>query len=192
MFENNKFSSVAEAIDLVLTEAREMRNTGLHFRIIHRFRAPETECLPGEEVLAICLVHRGREYQLPISPALLLLADYLLLHSRFAQTASQISNGIHESGFYAEHGRNGGRQRIRRIPRSAIREYIRRLHRALAIAFEDAGLSVDPESVLVVEQSVSNHALYRWRAVVEVAHFDSSAEHLQPLWGGALVWDSSR
>ena len=140
--------------------------------------------MPGEEVLAIFLVYRGREYQLPLSPALLLMGDYLLHHSRFAQTASQISNGIHAGGFYAEHGRNGAQQKTRRIPRSAIREYIRRLHRALAVAFEEASLCIDPESVLVVEASVSNHALYRWRAVVEVAHIDSSAEHLRPLWGG--------
>jgi hypothetical protein len=160
MFENDKSGPVAEAIDLVLTEAREMRSTGLHFRIFHQFRAPGTECLPGEEVLAICLDYRGREYQLPLSPSLLLICDYLLRHSRFAQTATQISIGIHESGFYAEHGRNVGRQRTRRIPRSAIREYIRRLHRALAIALKKAGLSIDPESILVVEQSVSNHARY--------------------------------
>ena len=128
-------------------------------------------------------MHRAREYQLPLPPAPLLLADYLLRNSRFAQTASQIATGIHEGKFYAEHARNGARQRIRRIPRSAIREYIRRLHRALAVAFEEASLYIDPETVLMVEQSVSNHALYRWRAIVEVAHLDSSAERLQPLWG---------
>ena len=174
MFVNDNLVPVAEAIDLVLTEARQIRAAGLHFRIIHRFRPPGTDCVPGEEVLAIFFVHRGRECQLRLSPALLLIADYLLRYSRFAQTASQISDGIHEGRFYAEYGRSGKRQRIRRIPRSAIREYIRRLHRALAMAFEETGFGTAPESVLVVTQSVSNHALYRWKALVEVIHMDCS------------------
>jgi len=180
MFVNDKLAPVAEAIDLVLTEAREIRTIGPHFRIIHRFRAPRTECWPGEEVIAIFLVYRGHEYQLSLSPAPLLIADYLLRHSRFAQTASQIASGIRSDGFYAEHGRNAGRQRIKRIPRSAVREYIRRLHQALAMAASKAGLSIDPENILVVEQSVSNHAIYRWRGVVEIAHLDSAAATLQP------------
>jgi len=109
------------------------------------------------------------------------------------KTASQISSGIRHDGFYAGHGRNSGRQRIRRIPRSAIREYVRRLHGALAMVFKEAKIDIDPETVLVVQQSVSNHALYRWRGVVELAHLDARAEHLQPLWGGnSLEWSTPR
>lgn len=74
-----------EEIDFVLAERKQLLTRGLAFRIVHRFRAPRTECWPGEEVFAIFLVHRGREYQLALSPALLLFADYMLRHSRLAQ-----------------------------------------------------------------------------------------------------------
>ena len=78
MFANDKLAPVNEAIDLLLAEIREIKSFGLAFRIVHRFHAPFAGCLPGEEVLAVLLVHRGREYQLALSPALLLVADYLL------------------------------------------------------------------------------------------------------------------
>jgi hypothetical protein len=141
--------------------------------------------MPGEEVLAIFLVYRGREYQLRLSAALLLLADYLLRHSRCAQTATQISIGIHDGyGFYAEHGTNGRRQRIWRIPRSAIREDVKRLKRALAAVFKQANVGVDPADVLVTQDTVSNQVLYRWKCRPEVVHIDSTAAKDQPLLGG--------
>lgn len=146
---------------------------------------PGTDCAPGEEVLALFLVHRGQKYQLRLSPAQLLLADYLLRHSRFAQTASQIATGIHASGFYSEHAINGRdrRQRIRHIPRTAIKVYVGRLRRALAIAFHEANLRIDPLDILTVEESLGNRVLYRWKAAVEVIHVDLTAANDQPLWG---------
>lgn len=137
----------------------------------------------GEEILAIFLVYDGRDYQLRLSAALLILADYLLRHGRYAQTATQVSTGIHADGFYAEHGKNGRRQRIQRIPRSAIREHIKRLKVAIALAFDEANLSLDPETVLQSEESVSNQMLYRWRAIVDVVHINSMAANAQPLLG---------
>jgi hypothetical protein len=103
-----------------------------------------------------------------LSPGQLLVGDYLLRNSQFAQTASHIANGIHAGSFYCEHATNGHgrRQRMRRIPRAAIREYIKRLHRALAIAFHEANLRIDPLDVLTVEESVGNQVLYRWKAAV--------------------------
>jgi hypothetical protein len=184
MFGSDKFSPVIETLDLLRAERQAIKFGRLPFRIIHRFRTPRTDCMAGEEVLASLLLHRGREYQLPLSPALLLLADYLLRNSRYSQTASQIATGIHASDFYSEHGSNGRRQRIRRIPRSAIREYIKRLRRALALVFSEEMLRIDPRDVLVAEESVSNHLLYRWRAVVEVTHVDSTSANVQPIWGG--------
>ena len=170
MFRNDNFAPVIEAVDVLRAELRQIASGRLHFRIVHRFRPPGADCVPGEEVLAILFVHRGHEYQLRLSPAMLLVADYLLRHSRYAQTASQIATGIHEGSFYCEYGYTGRGQRTWRIPRSAIKEYIKRLHRALAWAFSEARIRVDPNDVLVTEESTSNHVLYRWRAVVEVVH----------------------
>jgi hypothetical protein len=181
---NDKLKSLMEEIEFLAAERREFSARGLSFRIVHRFRMPGTVCVAGEECLAIFLVYRGREYQLLLSPALLLLADYLLRHSRFAQTATQVAAGIHSADFYTEYGMNGRpRRRIRRLPRSAIREYMQRLRQALAAAFDEAGLYIDPNDVLVAEESVSNHVLYRWKnAAVEVIHLDSTVANVQPLF----------
>jgi len=184
MFTNDSFAPVIDNVKLLIAEVNQLRSLGLHFRNVHRLRMPGTDCAPGEEVLAIFLVYRGHEYQLRLSPALLLLADFLLRNSRFAQTASQISTGIHASSFYSEHATNdhGRRQRMKRIPRTAIKEYIKRLHRALSLAFHEANLRIDPLDVLTVEESVGNQVLYRWKAKVEVVHLDLTAADVQPLW----------
>ena len=181
MFGNDSFGPVIEAVDLLRAELREINRGRLHFRIVHRFRQPGVDCAPGEEVIAVFLVSRGREYQLLISPAQLLLADFLMRNSQCAQTASQIAAGIHDNSFYSEHGRNGGGQRVRRVLRTEVKEYVKRLHRALTLAFTDARLRIDPRDVLEVKESVSNHVLYRWRAVADIEHIDSTAKNLQPL-----------
>src|ERR1035441_9704188 len=90
-------------IDLLFAEMAELRSSGPHFRIYHRFRKPGTDCAPGEEILAVCLVHRGREYHLRLSLALRILFDYLARHSRFPQSASQIAAGVRADRFSAQH-----------------------------------------------------------------------------------------
>ena len=184
MFSNDSFAPVVDHVELLIAELNQLKSSGWPFKITHRFRLPGVDCASGEEVLAICFVPRGHEYQLHLSPALLLVADYLLRHARFAQTASQIASGIHASSFYSEHATNGHgrRQRMKRIPRTAIREYIRRLHRALAMAFHEANLRIDPLDILTVEESVGNQVLYRWKAAVEVVHLDLTAADVKPLW----------
>jgi hypothetical protein len=181
---SDSLRSLVEEIDFLAAERKELFDRGPSFRTVHRFRMPGTDCWPGEEVFAIFLAYRGHEYQLLLSPALLLLADYLLRHSRYAQTATQIATGIHASGgFYAEQGMNGRRrQRIPRIPRSAIREYIKRIRSALVVAFDEAELRIDPNDVLVTQESVSNHVLYRWKGIIEVAHLDYTAADVRPLF----------
>jgi len=145
---------------------------------------PGTDCMPGEEIFAIFLLHRGRAYQLRLSLSLLILLDYLARSSRSAQTAAQIECGVRKDDFYTEHAANaaGRRKLVRRIPRSAVRELVRRLHRAFGLAFRDAGLRLDPRSVLLVQPTVSNQVLYRLRASVQWVHIDSVSADVQPLW----------
>jgi hypothetical protein len=184
MHTNSSLAPVTHDVRLLIAELNQLRSSLLPFKIVHRLRLPGTDCAPGEEVLAICFTPRGHEHQLPLSPAQLLLGDYLLRNQRFAQTASQISSGIQASSFYSEKyatNGDGRRHRMRRIPRTAIRQYIRRLHKALAIAFQAANLGIDPRDVLTVEESVGNQVLYQWRAVVEVIHFDLTRADVQPL-----------
>jgi hypothetical protein len=184
LFTNDSLAPVADDVRLLVAELNQLRSSRLAFKIVHRYRLPGTDCATGEEVWAICFTPRGHEHQLRLSPALLLLGDYLLRNQRFAQTASQISGGIHASGFYSErYAQNGEgrRQRMRRIPRTAIRQYIRRLHQALALAFQEANLDINASDVLTVEESVGNQVLYQWKAVVEVIHFDLTRADVQPL-----------
>jgi hypothetical protein len=180
---NNSLALVVHDVQLLIAELNQLKSARLPFRVTHRFRMPGTDCADGEEILALCFTPRGHEYQLRLSPALLVLGDYLLRNQRFAQTAGQISTGIQASRFYSEHATNGHgqRQRMRSIPRTAIKEYIKRLHRALAFAFHEAHLRIDPREVLTVEESVGNQVLYQWKAVVDVVHFDLTRADAQPL-----------
>jgi hypothetical protein len=181
---SSSLAPVAHDVRLLIAELNQLKSSRLPFRITHRYRLPGTECAPGEEVLAICFTPRGNEHQLPLSPALLLLGDYLLRNKQFGQTASQIEAGIDAGSFYSEQyatNARGRRQRMRRISRSAIREYVRRLHEALAIVFEKGNLRIDPRDVLTEEKSVGNQVLYRWNATVEVVHHDLKEAYAQPL-----------
>ena len=64
MFAHDEMMTIIEEVDVLVAEIRELNENGPHFRILHRFHAPGTDCAPGEEVAGIYLVHRGREYHL--------------------------------------------------------------------------------------------------------------------------------
>src|ERR1035441_2466704 len=173
-------------IDLLFAEMAELRSSGPHFRIYHRFRKPGTDCAPGEEILAVCLVHRGREYYLRLSLALRILFDFLARHSRFPQSARQIELGIRADDFYERHAVNATRRKplTRKIPRSAVRVYVARLRRALSLAFKEAGLRIDASSVLVSRQTVGNELGYQLKANCDWLHIDLTSQNSQPLWAG--------
>jgi len=180
----NSQSAVLDKVDLLLAEISHLRSAGPHFRITHRFRLPGSDCLPGEEVFAVFLIYHGREFQLRLSLAQRLLFDYLARHSRLAQSASQIEFGTRADEFYRQHGKNArsGRALTRRIPRSAIREHIKRLRQALALAFREAHLLLDPQRVLVVKQTHSNEVGYQLRATCRWTHLDLASSESEPVW----------
>lgn len=177
-------SAVLNTVDVMLAEARRIRSAEIDLRIIHRLRIPGTECLQGEEIFAAFWIFRGREYQLPLALSQLILLDYLARHSRVAQSAKQIELGIRSDAFYREHGRNAKCRKalVRQIPRSAVREHIRRLHKAIAFVFHKANLPLDPRRVLVVTETVSNEVGYQLRANCHWTHLDLTARDFQPLW----------
>jgi len=182
---SSPISAVLDTVDLMLGEVRHLRALGPHFRIVHRFRMPGSDCLPGEEIFAVFLIWRGHEYHLRLSPALLILVDFLAHHTRIAQSAKQIELGIRATDFYREHAKNanGRLAIIRRIPRSAVREHVKRLRRALAYAFREAGLLIAPDKVLVVEQTVTNEVAYRLRATFLWTHIDLASRDVKPVNG---------
>jgi hypothetical protein len=184
MSSSGDLSSVLNAVDLIVEEVKRLRSRGPHFRIIHRFRMPGSHCLPGEEIFAVFLVYRGREYQLPLSPAQLLVLDFLAKHSRVAQSAKQIELGIRMDDFYIRHGMNAKSRSllVRRIPRSAVREHIKRIHLGLDLVFREANLLLDPFKVLTIERTVSNEVHYRLRASCQWTHLDLTSLDSEPVW----------
>jgi hypothetical protein len=179
-------SSVLNKVDLLVAEIVHLRTAGPHCRIVHRFRMPGSGCLPGEEVFAVFLVYRGYEYQLRLTLAQRLLFEFLANHSRLAQSARQIELGIRADDFFRFHAKNAnGRTTLtRRIPRSSIKEHIRRLLQALGLAFQEAGIGIDPRGVLIVQDTVGNEVGYKLKATCTWTHIDLTARDYQPLWGG--------
>jgi hypothetical protein len=175
-----------EEIDFLLAERKELSARGPNFRIVHRFRMPGTDCWPGEEIFAVFLVYRGREYHLRLPLALRILFDYLARHSRVPQSARQIELGVRADDFYRRHAANGtGRRAVTRsMARSFVRQYARRLRLALELAFEGANLRIDSHDVLIEKKTVGNEVGYQLRANVDWVHLDLATQESQPLWGG--------
>jgi len=166
---------VLEKVELVLTEVAEMRARGPHFRIYHRFHDFDSglTCAPGEEIFGVCLVHRSREHFLSLSLSLRLLFDYLARYSRFPQNAAQIEAGIRADRFCTQHGKRAGEpcRLTRKITRSYVRVYIQRLRTGMLCVFREAGLTIDPNVVVVSEATVSSEMGYRLKASFEWVHW---------------------
>jgi fructose-1,6-bisphosphatase len=171
----NDLLRIIDEVDLLVAEIHETSACGPHFRIVHRFRKAGTVCTPGEEIVAAYFVHHGREYHLRLSLGLRILFDYLARHSRLPQSAAQIEAGIRADNFYAQHGAAvlGHRRYSCNIPRSYVRVYAERLREAIEKVFREAGLSMDPHTVLLSEETVMNEVGYRIKASFEWMHIDA-------------------
>jgi hypothetical protein len=146
---------------------------------------PGSICLPGEEVVAVFLMYRGKEYCLRLSLAMRILFDYLARHSRLPQSARQIEVGIRADDFYKDHSKNANRCKAltRKITRSAVRVYITRVHEALALAFQDAKVNIEPKSVLIEMETTGTEVLYQLKCTSAWRHIDLTSRDAQPLRG---------
>jgi len=170
----NKLAPILDRVDFLLLERRHLQAAGPHFVILHESQSDEWICAPGESVRAVHLVHRGHEFYVPLSLTLRLLFDFLAKHSRLPQTASEIAVRFRADCFYAQHGSNITKDGslTRRLARSAVRVYVERIRRALALSFQKANLRLDPFKVLASEQTVMNEVGYRLRGSFEWFHTD--------------------
>lgn len=166
-------SLLLDKVDVVLTELSELRSSGPHFWIYHRFREPGCHCAAGEEIAAVYLWCGTNEYWLPLPLALRIVFDFLA-HSRLPLNAAQISAGITASAFYRNHGANSrsNLRFTRRIAKSSVKEFVKRIRKALAIAFAEAHLELDPLAVLRSEKTVGNQVAYLLKARCEWLHED--------------------
>ncbi|MCI0718247.1 MAG: hypothetical protein L0338_04645 [Acidobacteria bacterium] len=170
---NSRFAPVLHRVRLLQVARRRLAATGPHFKIVHRFRQTGSgaDCFPGEEVAWVILVWLGREVEVRLSLALRLLFNYLAQKNR-GQSAAQIVVGLRGDPFYLQHGANvqGGAKLRRRFSYGAVKEYVKRLRRALQAAFDEAGLKLDPLAILVSEPTEGNEVRYRLKATVEWIH----------------------
>jgi hypothetical protein len=182
---NASLRPLIEEIDYLVAERKDLRVRGPRFKIVHRFRVPGTDCLAGEEIGAVFLVDRGREYSLRLPLALRILFDYMARNGRFPQSARQIELGLRADEFYRRHAANAGdgRALTRRIPRSAIKVYIKRLHAAIAVALRAARSQLSPDRVLVSHKTVGNEVGYQLKARSEWLHLDLALRNHEPLRG---------
>jgi hypothetical protein len=151
-----------------------LSSADFHFKIWHRFRAPGTECAAGEEVAAVSILPRQGEFHVPLSLTLRLVFDFLARHRHVPLGASQIAASFRVDPFYRQHGRNALNcgTLIRRVSKSSVRVYIERIRRALALSFREANLRVEPQDVLLSQETVTNEVGYRLRGTFEWLHTD--------------------
>ena len=127
-------------------------------------------CGAGEEITCVELLLRGRKVFLALPLSLLFVFECLSRSRHTPQSATQIAATIRTSPFYRKHGMNSGIASTRKISRSAIKVYVQRLRKALAVAFEETGIPLGAEQVLVSHETVGNQVLYRLRATVSWTH----------------------
>jgi len=159
---------IADRAEVALVELGDLER-GPMFRILHRCGKTEG-CGPGEEIWAVLLVYRGREFPVPFGLALLLVFDYLARTRHVPQRASQIAAGLRSLEFYKRHGANAKLEQRRKFSRAAVKEYVKRIRRTLYRTFNEANLPLDAGRVLCSEETEGNEVVYRLRAKVEWAH----------------------
>jgi hypothetical protein len=169
---SNNFTLITQELDFILVEQRTLDVCGPHIRIWHRGRKPWAQCWPGEEAASAALALSGHEFHISLSPTGLLIFDYIATHRYLPQSATEIAQGLRSEPFYREHGTNVGRGPAKQITvsRAVVKTYINRIRRALASVFAEAGLELDPYSILISETTDTNVVKYRLHATVEVVH----------------------
>jgi hypothetical protein len=164
---------IAEAAEVLLAELVGLSQSGPVLRIAHRFQRPGTDCQEGEEIWMISVIHRGRETVFPLSLALRQVVNYLAETRHIPQSATQIAAGMRRSAFYVKHGLNSGIPSKRKISRSAIKEYVKRIRKAFDFGFRETGLRLDSKQVLVSKCTMGNEIHYQLRARIQWVHLGS-------------------
>jgi hypothetical protein len=173
----HNIEQMLRTVDLMLFELARVDHDGPAISIIHRYRlyVDGAQCQAGEEVAGIIASHQGREAILPLSLATRLFFDYLARTKHTPQSAMQIVGHIRVHPFYQLHGMNCGVPSTRKISKSCVKEYSKRIRQALGIAFDEISLPLDPGKVLVT-QLAGNEAHYALKASVEWIHVNDLEE----------------
>lgn len=168
---HDDLSLVLFSFDLDIIEAYRQRHRGVHIVIVHRY-AQTVLCAPGEEIARAYIVHKGKQYPIPLSTVHLILLDYLCRHRGIAQTATQIARGLSSEAFYVQHGMNreGSAPLRTRTSRTAVKEQMMRLRLGIARCLTRANIAIAPRSILCAQNSTSNEVAYQIGAEVIWEH----------------------
>lgn len=147
------------------------RPKGAKFVIVHDYQEAPGACMPGEEVVAIILIYRGKRYRIPLSPTHLILMDYLA-RCRYPEDAWRISAQMQLDPFTTDHAINapGNRVRSARTSRNAVRQQVMRIRTVLRALIANERLDLDAEDIIRSEETST-------RAVRYTLDVDVSWEH---------------
>jgi hypothetical protein len=140
--------------------------------IIHDYAEGIDECLPGEEVIAIILVWRGRWYWIPWGPTHLIVGDFLARHRWMGLDAWQISAKMQQDSFVQQHGTNapGNKGRPARTSPTGARQQMKRMRDVLADLIADKQLDLTVDQIIRTERTSTGTARYRIVADVSWRH----------------------
>jgi 5-carboxymethyl-2-hydroxymuconate isomerase len=141
-------------------------------RIIHDYTEFPGECLPGEEVIAIILIYRGRWYWIPWGPTHLIVGNFLARHRWIALDTWQIAAKMQQDPFVLQHGTNapGHKGRPARTSPAGARQQLKRMRDVLARLIAEEGLDIAVEEIIRTERTSSGTARYRIVADVSWEH----------------------
>jgi hypothetical protein len=141
--------------------------------IIHDYTEIPGECTPGEEVVAIILIYRGRRYWIPWSPGHLILVDFLARRRWIAQDAWRIAAQMQLDPFVIQHASNapGGHVRAARTSRTAVRQQIKRVRAVLQKLFDEEGLDLNATDIIRSEETSTRSVRYRINADLRWVHW---------------------
>lgn len=136
--------------------------------IIHDYAEDPPECFPGEEVIAIILIWRGRRYWVLWGPTHLIVVDYLARHRWIALDSWQIAAKMSLDPFVLQHGTNAPSHKGRppRTSPSNARQQMKRIRDVLAELIVAEGLVLTVDEIIRTERTSSGTA--RWRIVADV------------------------
>lgn len=145
----------------------------VQFIIIHDYTEVPGECTPGEEVVAIIVIIRGRKFWIPWAPGHLIVVDFLARHRWIAQDAWRISAQMQLDPFVIQHASNapGAHVRIARTSRTAVRQQIKRIRDFLQKLFDEEGLDLNASDVIRSEETSTRSVRYRLNADVTWVHW---------------------
>lgn len=144
--------------------------------VVHGHAESPHECWPGEEVVAVYLLYRGKRLLLPLGPTHLIFFDFLCRHRWIALDAWQIEAKMGEDPFVWQHASNVGdwHERPARTSRTAVRQQIRRMRAVLAELIKEEGLDLDANEIIRSEETSTRVVRYRITIDVIWEHWSSS------------------